>query len=270
MQFGKKLTCREDNNKLRRSKQHIRREAYAYIPLTMDGEKWLAYRFGGVSSGAYPVASNWQYLHRVLKSDHTILAIVRDRPTAGHPLWAMPRGDTGISCGLPVFRTNATFDAKDAAAFVLYFLCWSQRNSYGSELVLPSGGAWQDGPLQKLADSDWPGYKTARQFLECKKACKAARIMLSFSKKETAELWRAAFELDPIKTANKVTWLAICYHGDHFLRVAEGEFLILVALYISCSLHCAFTLRRYPSRQRCSVSSFASRDQVACRFYAAI
>jgi len=144
LQFGKKPTCRGDNNKLRRSKQHIRREAYAYIPLTMDGEKWLAYRFDDVSSGAYPVASNWQYLHRVLKSDHTILAIVRDRPAAGHPLWAMPRGDTDISCGLPVFRTNATFDAKDAAAFVLYFLCWSQRNSYGSELVLPSGGAWYD------------------------------------------------------------------------------------------------------------------------------
>ena len=49
---------RKDNNKLRRSKQHIRREAYAYIPLAMGGGKWLAYRFDDVSSGAYPVASS--------------------------------------------------------------------------------------------------------------------------------------------------------------------------------------------------------------------
>ena len=49
MQFGKKPTGSKDNNKLRRSEQHIRREAYAYIPLTMDGEKWLAYRFDDAS-----------------------------------------------------------------------------------------------------------------------------------------------------------------------------------------------------------------------------
>ena len=149
----------------------------------------------------------------------------KSNEVTGEPraLWKLNPKNPTFSAGLPVFETDAVYDATDAMAFVTYFDCWSARNSYASELVLPANQPWQEGILLSLAESDKLGSKTAQQFLELKRNCHACRIMLSFSKQESHDLWKAAFAANPIQTANKITGIAICWHGDHACRRAEGN-----------------------------------------------
>ena len=217
------LTCRADNGKVR--KPHIVERSDALIPLTRNGQKWVAYVFDPMASGTRPGADGIQYLHRVVKSDHCILAFIVDREVTGEPrvLWKLNSKNATLSAGLPVFETDAVYDATDAVAFVMHFGCWSARNSYESELVLPANQPWQDGPLLALSESDEPGSKTALQFLELKRNYYRCRIMLSFSKQESHDMWKAALSADPIKTANRISDLAIDWHGDHANRRAEGD-----------------------------------------------
>ena len=111
------------------------------------------------------------------------MAFIVDTEVTGEPraLWKLNPKKTTLSVGLPVFETDAVYDATDAMAFVTYFECWSARNSYASELVLPANQPWQEDLLLSLAESDKLGSKTAQQFLELKRNCHACRIMLFFS-----------------------------------------------------------------------------------------
>ena len=96
---------------------------------------------------------------------------------------------------------------------------WSERDSWGSELVLPDDGDWLQG-LQELAHSKKPGCKLrlAKALLECKERCRMVRVMLSYSADEPQQLWEQAYAADSINTANNHTDRQIGRHGDHGLR----------------------------------------------------
>ena len=144
------------------------RKATTPIPFSRDTWRLVGYHLGGVSSGAYANNRNHQYLHSVVKSGVTLLTLVMDEDGDGEESgdWAMDENSDPL--GLTVYGAEFFCGAADAATFVMFFAkdhLWSERDSWGSELVLPDDGDWLQG-LQELARSKKPGCKLPLPLLD--------------------------------------------------------------------------------------------------------